>query len=321
MYVSAVAAVEAMFFSTLAPLLPKFEDEFGLSKAQVGLLVAMYAVGWGVAVLPVGLLASRVGVKRFALVGLAALGASSVGFGVVGNYGGLLAMRFLQGVAAALCFSAALAWMIGVTPRERRGETISLYGGAAAAGTIVGPLVGGAAVLVGRAGAFAGVAALTFVLAAIGLRFPGPPLGARQPLPLVRDAHRSRAVLSSQWLVTLPGLLVGTIFALAPLQLDRAGWSSTRIAATFLVAAAVGVVARPFVGRWADRRGLSRAVRRVVLASVPLTIAIPWLGNAWLVAPCVIGAVTAYGLLWGPTMALVSHAYEDTGVTQVLGFA
>jgi len=320
-FAAGIGFAEAMFFSTLAPLLPTFERHLHLSKTEVGLLVAMYSVGWGIAVLPVGLLSSRVGVKRFAVFGLFSLCASSVGFGIVDSYGMLLLLRCIQGIAAALCFAAALAWMIDVTPSERRSETISLYGSAAAAGTLAGPLVGGAAVLVGRASAFSAVAGLTLVLAFTGLTFAGPPVSERQPFALLRDAHRSRTVLKYQWLVTLPGLLLGTIFALAPLQLDRAGWNSTAIAGTFLTAAAAGAVTRIFVGRWADTHGLERAVRLIVLAGIPFTIVVPWLHTAWFIAAFVVVAITSYGLLWGPTMALVSHAYEERRVSQIVGFA
>ena len=78
--VCAMAVVETLLYSALAPLLPVFKAELGLSKAQAGLLVAMYAVGEGVAAVPVALLASRVGVKRSALAGLVMLAATSVAF-------------------------------------------------------------------------------------------------------------------------------------------------------------------------------------------------------------------------------------------------
>lgn len=320
-YAAGIGAIEAMFFSTLAPLLPTFKRDYGLSKAELGVLVASYSVGWAIAVAPVGLLASRVGVKRFSIAGLFLLAASSAGFGVADGYAALLGLRTIQGIAAALCFAAALAWLIEVTPRARRAEVISVYGGAAAAGTLAGPLVGGAAVLVGRAPSFGAVAAVTVLLAFAGMRFPGSPAAPRQPFALLRAAHRSRSMLGRQWLVTLPGLLLGTVFALAPLQLDRAGWSSTAIAGTFLTAAALGAVSRPFVGRWADAYGLLRAIRVLVLVGIPFTVVVPWLHDPWLFAPLTACAIMSYGLLWGPTMALVSHAYEEHRVSQVIGFA
>jgi MFS family permease len=316
-----MAVAETVLFSALAPLLPSFEEELGLSKAQAGLLVAMFPIGLGVAGLPVGLLASRVSVKGFALAGLVMLSAAGVAFGLADNYVELLATRFLQGASGALVWSGALAWLVSSAPRRRRGEMIGIFSGAGSAGQTLGPVVGGLAVLVGRAGAFGGVAGFTLLLAIVGARFADPGRGERQPLALIRKAHRSRAVLVAQWLVVVPSLLFGTIYVLTPLQLHRLGWGSIGIAGTFLAAAAVGVLARPLVGRWADRRGLVAALRVLLLACIPVTLVIPWVNHPWVLSVCVVCAVTTYGVLFGPAMALVSHGYEEAGVAQVLGFA
>ena len=40
--VSAIVLVETTFFSALAPLLPHYEDEFGLTKQGAGVLTAIY---------------------------------------------------------------------------------------------------------------------------------------------------------------------------------------------------------------------------------------------------------------------------------------
>ena len=47
--VSAMAMAQTLLFSALAPLLPTFDAELGLSKAQAGLLVAMFPIGLGIA--------------------------------------------------------------------------------------------------------------------------------------------------------------------------------------------------------------------------------------------------------------------------------
>jgi predicted MFS family arabinose efflux permease len=198
---------------------------------------------------------------------------------------------------------------------------IGVFSGAAAAGQMIGPVVGALAVLAGRAGVFAGVASLTLLLAVVGSRFPGPPRDEPQSLAGIREAHRSRAVLRALWLVAVPSLLFGTIYALSPLQLDRLGWGPVPIAATFLAAATCGVVARPLGGRWADRRGFLPSLRLLLLASIPVTVVIPWVDRPWLLASCVVVAVAAYGVLFGPAMALASHAYEQAQVAQVFGFA
>jgi MFS family permease len=286
----------------------------------VGLLAAIYGIGWGIAALPVGLLGSRVGVKQSMLGGLVILAATSVAFGLADSYGELLATRFLQGTASTLCWAGGLAWLVDAAPRERRGEMIGIYTGATAAGSILGPVVGGLAVLVGDSEVFAGVAGFAFLLAIVGARFPGLARGERQSLALIWRAHSSGAVLRGEWLVALPGLLLGTIFVLAPLQLDRLSWGPIEIAGTFLVAAPVGMLARPLIGRWADRRGLLGALRLLLPASIPMTVLIPWVDDPWVLSACVVCAVSSYGILWGPAMALASHAYEEAGIAQVSGF-
>jgi MFS family permease len=316
-----MAIAETVLFSALAPLLPSFEKDLALSKAEAGLLVAMFAIGLGVAGLPVGLLAARVGSKGFALAGLVMLGAASLAFGLADSYEQLLVTRFLQGAAGALVWAGGLSWLVSAAPRRRRGEMIGIFSGASSAGQMLGPAVGGIAVLAGRTEAFAGVAGFALLVAAFGSRFPGPARGEHQSLALMRRAHRSRSVLGAQWLLVVPSLLVGTLYALTPLQLDRLGWGPVKIAVTFLVAAGVGVLARPLTGRWADRRGLLPALRVLLIACIPVTLLIPWLDDPWLLAVCVVWALTTYGILFSPAMALTSRAYEDAGVAQVLGFA
>lgn len=319
--VSAMAVVETLLYSALAPLLPTFRDQLDLSKAQVGLLVATYAIGLSAAAVPLGLLASRVGVKHSALGGLAMLAVTSVAFGVVDTYWELLLTRFLQGAAGALCWASGIAWLVDVAPRQRRGEMIGIFAGASAGGAVLGPVVGGVAALLGRPGAFAGVAGFVAMLAIGAARLPRPAGSQRQSLTAIGKAHSSRDLLSGQWLVALPGLLLGTIGVLAPLRLHRLGWGPVGIAATYLAAASIGVLARPFVGRWADRRGWLGAIRLLLLTCIAITVAIPSLGNRWLLSVFVVFAVSSYGLLWGPAMALLSHAYERAGLTQALGFA
>ena len=78
---STMILFDVAFYSAIAPLLPDYVDELGLSKAEAGILSAAYAAGTLLASLPAGLLASRAGPRRTVLAGLALLGLSSVVFG------------------------------------------------------------------------------------------------------------------------------------------------------------------------------------------------------------------------------------------------
>ena len=52
---STMVFFDVAFFAAIAPLLPDYVDELGLSKAQAGILSASYAAGTLVASLPAGL--------------------------------------------------------------------------------------------------------------------------------------------------------------------------------------------------------------------------------------------------------------------------
>jgi predicted MFS family arabinose efflux permease len=317
----AVVAMQYFPFAALTPLLPHFEETLGLSKAQSGLLAGMFPAGMCAVALPTGLLASKVDSRRLAIAGLLSLAVTNVGFGIASSYGPLLATRFLQGAAAGLCFTSVIAWLVVAAPRERRGEMIGLSTAGAAAGQVVGPLFGGAAVVGDRIVVFALLAAGAVALAIVCRRFPAPAKGDPQPLSLIRDAHATPAVLGGLWLILVPGLLLGTLLGLLPLQLDRVGWGPVGVSATFVVAGCVGVLARPLVGRWADRRGLVSALRVLLLASIPITVVMPRLTDRWALAAICVVAVTTYGVMLSPAMALVSHQYEAVGIAQMFGFA
>src|SRR6266508_4505521 len=59
----------------------------------------------------------------------------------------LYAARFGQGVGSSLAWTGGLAWLVAAAPRGRRGELIGIAMGAAVAGALLGPVLGGVASL------------------------------------------------------------------------------------------------------------------------------------------------------------------------------
>ena len=73
--VSVLVCVDTMLYAALTPLLPHFAHEFGLSKAQAGVLVGAYAAGALVGGIPGGWATVKIGSRRAVLVGLVLDGA------------------------------------------------------------------------------------------------------------------------------------------------------------------------------------------------------------------------------------------------------
>lgn len=320
--VSATVLLESTFFAVLAPLLPYYEDEFGLSTSALGALSAIYAAGGLAGAIPSGLLAVRVGVKPTVLGGLAIIVTTSVAFGLADTAWVLYAARFGQGVGSALAWTGGLAWLMAAAPRERRGELIGIAMGAAVAGALFGPVLGGVASLTGPAPAFAAVAAVGIALAAWAWVTPAfPPSEDPQPLRVLREAARVREVISGFWLVSLAAFLLGVISVVAPLRLDELGWGALGISAAFLVAAGIEAAMNPVIGRWSDRRGRMAPVRAGLVAAIAVSVVIPWVDVRWPYLLLVVAAGIAYGVNWVPGTALLSDGAERAGVDQGFGFA
>jgi MFS family permease len=319
--VATVVLVDTMFFAAVAPLLPHYSDELDLSKTAAGVLTAAYPAGTFAGALPGGWLAARWGVKPTLLGGLAMLGASSLVF-AFGNHIVLLdAARFVQGVGGAFMWASGMAWLVSASPPERRGELIGSALAAAIVGVLFGPVLGGAATVVGPEVVFSGVSLVALGLASWAWRIPGVPPEPSPGLPAMLRALRRRDVLAGFWLFTLPALFAGVVEVLVPLRLDDLGASGVAIGAVFLLTAGVEAVVSPVAGRVSDRRGRLVPIRAGLAGAVVFAALLPLPGEAVLVGVTVMFAFVALGAFWAPAMAMLSDASEEAGLDQALAFS
>ena len=314
---SAVVAVDTMFFTALAPLLPHFAARYGLGKGGAGVLSAAYAAGVLAGSIPGGLAASRFGPKPAVLVGVALTAAASLGFGLAGDVTTLGAARLAQGVGSAFSWAGALAWLVSAGPPSRRGMLIGTAMGAAVFGSLLGPALGAVASGAGVRPTFVAVSAAGLVLCVFLTLTPGAP-ARPQRLSALRRADRSFFV--AIWLVVLPALLFGVLIVLVPLRLHALGWGGIAIGALFLATAAVETALNPLLGRFADLRGLGRPVRIALIASIAVSLAFAVASAGPLIATLVLVAGIAYGSFYTPGMALLSESAERSGISQGLAF-
>jgi len=316
-----IVFVDTLFFAALTPLLPTYADRFDLSKAGAGLLAAAYPLGVLAGGIPSGLLAARAGVRATAVTALLLIAGTSVVFGYGDSIVLLDSARFLQGIGSACAWTAALTWLVSVSPPGRRGELIGGVLGVAIAGALFGPVAGAVASVAGTGPVFSGIGALCLAVAIVALRSPAPPVRERQPVRRLVEALRDRRIAGGLWLVALPALLFGTQSVLVPIRLSSFSYGAIAIGAVFLVATALEGVMSPVVGRVSDRRGRRLPITVGLTASSIAAAVLPVPRNGLTLAAVAVFAAVSFGMFWAPAMSFLTETAESIGLDVAWAFA
>jgi MFS family permease len=313
---SMMVFLDVVFFSAIAPLLPEYADELGLSDAEAGILSASYAAGTLLAALPGGYVASRAGPRKTAIVGLTLLGVSSFVFGLAGQILVLDLARFCQGAAGSLVWAGALTWLIATAPEDKRGSVIGTALGSAVAGALLGPALGAIAGSTSTELVFASVLVVSLALAAVAARMPESAIPERQRLGVVAATMRTRPILLGVLFVAVPSIMFGAIEVLVPLRIDDLGGSHGVIAAGFIAGAALEAVLAPIAGRVSDRVGR----RTPYVAGLAIcAVAMVGVGTAQVlggVLAALIVTSLGAGLCFAPAMTMLSDAAAKTALHQ-----
>ncbi len=316
---SAMIFFDVAFFAAIAPLLPEYVDELGLSEAQAGILSASYAAGTLLASLPAGFVASRIGPRRTVIYGLLLLGVSSLVFGLVEEINLLDAARFTQGIAGALIWAGALTWLITASPDEKRGSVIGTALGTAVAGALLGPALGALAASIGTELVFGSVLVIAFALALAAAGLPEATVPEPQALNEIGAAIFSRPVLDATAFVAVPSVMFGAIEVLVPLRIDALGGGHGVIAAGFIAGAGLEAMLAPVAGRFSDRVGRrSPYVTGLTICAVAMVGVALAQTLGGVLAALIVTSLGA-GLCFAPALTLLSDVADASALHQ--GFA
>ncbi|MXO73220.1 MFS transporter [Alteraurantiacibacter buctensis] len=126
----------------LPVLFPSFMDELGLTYADLGNLVGILAVFWGISAFVMGFLSDRVGRRKVLIPSVIVFSLMSAFSGVAGSLVALLVIRAIMGLAEGPVASTGVAVAVEASHPKRRGLNngifqcmISLFGNA------LGPII------------------------------------------------------------------------------------------------------------------------------------------------------------------------------------
>jgi len=256
-----VGFMVALGFGVVAPALPLFAKQFGVSDFASGAVLSAFAISRIVMAPFVGRIVNSVGERVVLATGIGVVAVSSVLAGLAQNYWQLLVLRGVGGLGSIMFSVSAAGLLIRVTPSHQRGRAQGVFAGSFLIGLIAGPAVGTVAGFSLRSPFFfyAGTLVIAGVWGLASLR--KSELAARQTARLepmlLKTALRNRAYLAAL-AASFAGdfAIVGSRSSIVPLfATDHLHLSHAWVYAAFLVVSLVsGALLLPF-GHFADRRG------------------------------------------------------------------
>lgn len=313
----------------LAPLFPFIKDEFGVSYAALGFLVALFYTLSGLLQPLAGFVVDRYGARNVLLAGVSFFVASALVMGFSNSYAMLALGAALGGVGNSVFHPADFAILNARVSSSRLGYAFSAHGVVGYVGYAVAPVfsVGIGAAFGWQAALLAGAALGVGLLALLAFNSRHLEIQAQ---PKKKASIKTEASVLFAAPVVLC-FVYFTVFAAGLAGLQSFGVSAMveqfRITATaassaltaYLVSAALGILAGGFVAARATRHDYVAAGGMAVSAAAILLIAMNQIPAAALPALLAVAGF-ASGIV-APSRDLIVRASTPPGATgRVFGF-
>ncbi len=282
----------------VTPLIAALAEGLGVAVPEVGFAISAYAVCASAAALFVGPLADAGGRRPFLLAAAGAMLLASGLTAASGRYEVFLLARAAAGAAGGTIAALAVAWVADRVRYRRRGRAMALVVGGAMGAAILGQVA--AAFTAGRFGhrsVYLGLAVFSAVVLALLATLPEEPrpearrregraaVGLRPAvavyLEFAGNSMHRRVALAAFF---LSGSLVGvSAYAAGWLQETR-GFSLEQVGLLYGAFGLAVMVAQPLAGPLSDRVGNRAFAIAASLGAVGVTLLLPRLGGAWLIA-------------------------------------
>jgi MFS family permease len=320
-----LTALASIGVTSVIPLFPLYASEQGADLHMIGLMTAAFLVTNLCCLYAAGKLSDRLGRRPLMAAGLLGFALCSVGFLWLRNPWAFVALRAVEGVAAACFLPAALAYVADRYPAEERGVRIAQLAMAENLGLLLGPVFGGLmAASFGLASLFGSLAVMCGVGGVMVYNLP------KDDVHVDPEAHLARG--PGHWKEVHRGLLAGVAtralaggFAFGlyqtiwPLYMKRLGAVPWDVSMSWTLFAVPSVLLAAFSGKLIDRRGpalpavLGASFSAVVVGSYALSPNV-----TGLLALCMVEGI-GFAFAYPAQNALTIHAASPAMRGRVIG--
>ena len=129
--------------SVVAIANPRIAVDLNASLSDLQWITDAYLLALASLLIFGGKLGDMFGRRMVFLIGVVGFAVTSVGIGLIGTVGGVIAMRALQGVFGALLMPSTLAIVRNAFPPHKLNTAIGIWGAASGVSVAAGPILGG----------------------------------------------------------------------------------------------------------------------------------------------------------------------------------
>ncbi|MGY9056401.1 MAG: MFS transporter [Alphaproteobacteria bacterium] len=130
------------FYQLVLPSLFVFmADNYGYSYTQLGLLVGVFSIMSAVAQTPLGMMVDKIGARWPLILATGTLGATFVGYGMVGSYEGMMVLAVIGGTANAVFHPADFSILAARVDEKRVGRAFSFHAISGNIGWALAPII------------------------------------------------------------------------------------------------------------------------------------------------------------------------------------
>ncbi len=262
------------------PLLPFIRDYFALDYTQAGLVVSVFSLSYGIAQLPAGWLADRIGPRIMITVSICGVALVGLLVGLSQTYVMLIVLLALMGVVGGGYHPSAAPMISASVEPKNRGRALGFHLIGGSGSFFLAPLIAAAvAAIWGWRGSFIGLAVPTMLF---GITFYVL-LGRRAKMNKTQEAithHQAKSASPPGYLRRLVPFMILSAFTQAvtfsvitfiPLFLvDNFGVGEGTAAAFLSIIYSAGLWASPLGGYLSDRLGRIPVVLAASLITGPL---------------------------------------------------
>jgi multidrug resistance protein len=321
--VSAALFTDNILYFILVPLLPHYQQAFGLSQTDLGLLFACYAASLLLGTLPIAKLCDRVGRRRVMLWGLLGLWGTTLLFAFGTSYAFLVVARALQGLSAAATWTSGLALVADHWPAGRRGKALGTCFAFANLGTLLGPPFSGYVSENWGVGApFMAAAGLALVDALLRVWLLRDRQRDSVEVIPIRRMLRNKSIVLMACVIGAGAMAFALLESAMPIVFDARGWSRSAIGLIFAFAALAHTLMSPVSGAMADRLSRKRmmVVGLLLLALLlPIPAFVQGLAPTFAIMACLGLVATVSGSPVAPAVASAVDAMGGGGYSSAFG--